>query len=58
MEVFENKVLRMISGPKREKVGGSLKKLFDEDLWNLYHSPYIIMMVRARRMGCSALERG
>jgi hypothetical protein len=40
--VFENRMLRRISGPKREEVTGDWRKLNDEELHNLYSSPNII----------------
>jgi len=37
-EVFENRALRRIFGPEREKVGGAWRRLHNE-LHNLYVSP-------------------
>jgi hypothetical protein len=37
--VFENRVLRRIFGPKRDKVMGEWRKLHNEELINLYSSP-------------------
>jgi hypothetical protein len=37
--VFENRVLRRIFGPKRDKVIGSWRKLHKKELCNLYSSP-------------------
>jgi hypothetical protein len=34
--VFENGVLRRISGPKREEVTGEWRKLHNEELHNMY----------------------
>jgi hypothetical protein len=48
--VFQNKVLRRIFGPKREKVTGDWKKLHNEELHKLYSSPNIIRMIKSRRM--------
>jgi hypothetical protein len=36
--VFENRVLRRIFGPKREKVEGGWRRLHNEELHNLYAS--------------------
>jgi hypothetical protein len=33
--MFENRVLREISGPKREEVAGGLRKLHNEELHNI-----------------------
>jgi hypothetical protein len=35
LRVFENRVLRRIFGPKRDKVTGGLRKLHDEELHGL-----------------------
>jgi hypothetical protein len=48
--VFENRVLRRIFGPKRDEVTGEWRKLHDEDLRDLYSSPSIIRIIKARRM--------
>jgi hypothetical protein len=42
LSVFENRVLRRIFGPKRDEVTGEWRKLHNEELHNLYSSPYII----------------
>jgi hypothetical protein len=38
LRVFENRVLRRISGPKRDEVRGEWRKLHNEELYNLYSS--------------------
>jgi hypothetical protein len=48
--VFENKVLRRIFGPKRDGVMGGWRKLYNEELHNLYSSPSIIRIIKSRRM--------
>jgi hypothetical protein len=48
--VFENRVLRRIFGPKRDKVTGDWRKLHNEELHNLYSSPNIIRMLKSRRL--------
>jgi hypothetical protein len=48
--VFENRVLRRIFGPKREKVTAGWRKLHIEELHNFYPSPDIIRMIKSRRM--------
>jgi hypothetical protein len=50
LRVFQNRVLRRIFGPKREEVTGGWRKLHIEELHNLYLSPYIIRMIKSRRM--------
>jgi hypothetical protein len=48
--VFENRVLRTILGPKRDEVTGEWRKLHNEELHDLYSSPCIIRIMKARRM--------
>jgi hypothetical protein len=47
LRVFENRVLRRIFGPKRDKVTGDWRKLHNEELHNLYSSPDIIRQVKS-----------
>jgi len=48
--VFDNKVLRKIFGPNRDEVTGEWRKLNNEELNNLYSSPYIVRVIKSRRM--------
>jgi hypothetical protein len=48
--VFENRVLRRIFGPKRDRVKGGCRKRFNEKLRDLYSSPSIIRIITSRRM--------
>jgi hypothetical protein len=48
--VFENIVLRRIFGPNRDEVTGEWRKLHNEEFHDLYSSPSIIRIMRARRM--------
>jgi hypothetical protein len=50
LRVFENRALRRILGPKRDKVTESWRKLHNDKLNNLYSSPCIIKMLKLRRM--------
>jgi hypothetical protein len=43
-------VLRWIFGPKRDEVTGGWRKLHNEELRDLYSSPSIIRIIKARRM--------
>jgi hypothetical protein len=49
-EVFENRVLGRIFGPKRDEVTGGWRKLHDEELHNLYSYASIIRIIKSRRM--------
>ena len=48
LKVFENRVLRIIFGPKREEVTGVWCKLYNEELDDLYSSPNIIQVTKSR----------
>jgi hypothetical protein len=48
--VFENTVLRRIFGPRRDDVTGEWRKLHNEELRDLYSSPSIIRIIKARRV--------
>jgi hypothetical protein len=48
--VFENWVLRRIFGLKRDEVAGEWRKLHNEELHDLYSSPSISRIIKARRM--------
>jgi hypothetical protein len=50
LQVFENRMLRRIFGPKRDEVTGDWRKLHNEKLHNLFSSPSIIRMIKPRRM--------
>jgi hypothetical protein len=50
LRVFENRVLRGVSGPKRDEITGEWRKLHDEELRILYSSPNIIRQIRSRRL--------
>jgi hypothetical protein len=45
LRVFENRVLRRIFGPKRDKITGEWRKLHNEEL-NLYSSPTIVRVIK------------
>jgi hypothetical protein len=50
LRVFENMALRRIFEPKRDEVTGECRKLYNEELRDLYPSPSIIRIVKSRRM--------
>jgi len=50
MRVFENRVLRRKFGSKRDEVTGEWRKLHNEELNDLYSSPYIFRVIKSRRL--------
>jgi hypothetical protein len=48
--VFDNRVLKKIHTPKCEEVTGAWRKLYNEELHNLYSSPDIAQVTKSRRM--------
>ena len=43
-------MLRRVFGPKRDEITGELRKLRNEELSDLYSLPYIVWVVKSRRM--------
>jgi hypothetical protein len=60
--VFENGVIRSIFGPKRDEVTGEQRRLYNEELNDLYSSPNINQVIKSRRMSwagaCSSYGLG
>jgi hypothetical protein len=50
LRLFENRVPRIIFGPKRDEVTGEWRKLHNEELNVLYSSPDIFRIIKSRRM--------
>jgi hypothetical protein len=50
LKVFENRVLRRIFGPKREKVAGGWRSVHNEELHDLYASPNVTRVIISRKM--------
>ena len=50
LRVFENRVLREIFGPKRDKVTGEWRILHNEELNDLYCSLHMVWVIKSRRM--------
>jgi hypothetical protein len=46
LRVFENRVLREIFGPERDKVTGKWRRLHNEELCDLYSSSNIIRLIK------------
>jgi hypothetical protein len=45
LRVYENRVLRRIYGPRRDKVTGEWRRLHNRDLNDLYSSPNITRVI-------------
>jgi len=52
LRVSESIVLGKMFGPKRDEVTGDLRRLHNEEIYDLYSSPNIIRVIRSRRMRC------
>ena len=48
--MFEHMVLRRVNGPKRDEVTEEWKKLYNEELSDLYSLPNIVRVVKSTRM--------
>jgi hypothetical protein len=48
--VLENRVFRKIFGTKRKEVTVGWRKMYTEEMDNLYSSPDVIRMINSRRM--------
>ena len=55
LRVFENRVLRRIFGPKRDRVTREWRKLHDEELNELYSSPNNLRVIKSRKMRWAGL---
>jgi uncharacterized membrane protein len=50
LRLFENRVLRKIFEPKGDEVTGEWRRLHKEELYDLYSSPYVIRLIKSRRI--------
>ena len=55
LNLFENRVLRRVFGPKRDEVTGEWKKLHNEEHKDLYCSPNVVRVIKSRRMRWAGL---
>jgi len=46
LRVFENMLLRRVFGPKRAEVTGEWRKLYNEELNDLYYSPNVVRTIK------------
>jgi hypothetical protein len=49
-EVVENRVLRRISGPRRDEVTGEWRKLHNGEYNDMYCSPSTFRVIKSRRL--------
>ena len=49
LRVFENRILRIIFGSKRDENGDWIR-LYSEELHSLYRSPNIVRVIKSRRL--------
>jgi len=49
--VFENRVLRKISGPESDRVTGEWRRLHNEELNDLYSTPSVIWAIQKSDVG-------
>jgi hypothetical protein len=55
MSLFESGVLRKIFGPKRVEARGDCRRLYNEQLYDLYSSQNLIFVMKSRRMICTGM---
>ena len=49
MQLFENRILRRIFGPKKD-VNGEWRRIHNGELHSLYRPPNIVRMIKSRRL--------
>jgi hypothetical protein len=58
LNVFENRLLRRVFGPKRDKVTGEWRKLHNEELNDMYSLPNIVRVVCGAYGGGESCAQG
>jgi len=58
LRLFKNRVLRKISGPERDRVTGEWRRLHNDELTDLYFSPYIIWAIKKSEMSGACVMNG
>jgi hypothetical protein len=48
LRVFEYRLLRRIFGPKRDEVTGEWRRLHNKELYALYYSPNMFLVIKSR----------
>jgi hypothetical protein len=57
LRVYGNRLLRRIFGPKRDEVTEELRKLHNEELYDLYCSPNIARVIKLRMRWAGNIAR-
>ena len=50
LRVFENMVLKRIFGPRRDEETGEWRRMYNEEINDLYSSPNTVRVIKSRRM--------
>jgi len=50
LRILENRMLKEIFGPMRDEVARKWGRLLNEELYDVYVPPYIIELIKSRRM--------
>jgi hypothetical protein len=48
LRVYESRVFRRILGPRRDEVRGEWRKLYNEEINDLYSSPNIVRVIKSQ----------
>jgi len=56
LRFFENRMLWKIFGPETEEVNRERRRLYNEEIYDLYSSPNVIWVMKSRRMRTEYIE--